>query len=71
MTITRYVTQRGFAKIDFTDSYDEKCSIQKSSSATKNAIWFGQDGAKRMHLTQEQVEELLPILTNFAKTGEI
>lgn len=38
-------TARGFALINFTDSYGAKCSVQKSSLATDDAIWFGVDDA--------------------------
>jgi len=98
-------THRGFDHIEFEDSYNEKCSIQKSSLATAHAIWLGVDDASpqimasqaaqhgvdtaettgwvpfpihedvllttRMHLTQEKVAELLPILQKFVDTGEI
>lgn len=36
-------TARGFALINFTDYYDAKCSLQKSSLATDDAIWLGVD----------------------------
>jgi alkylation response protein AidB-like acyl-CoA dehydrogenase len=96
---------RGFALIPFTDRYGVACTIQKSSLATEDAIWFGVhesepkimasqaaaygvpsgDGTgwvpfpvpdavsmnTRMHLTQDQVRELLPILAHFAETGEL
>lgn len=99
------LTQRGFAHIEFYDKYDAKCSLQKSSLATEDAIWFGVDDADpsimasdaesvgietsekfgwikypipksvllntRMHLTREQVAELLPTLQKFVDTGEI
>jgi hypothetical protein len=87
-------TERGFAVIDFEDRYDQSCSIQKSSLATEDAIWFGVNDADpkilvpnvgwtkypipeevslstRMHLTQDQVKELLPILQHFVDTGEL
>lgn len=92
-------TNRGFSSIEFKDRYDAKCSIQKSSLATEDAIWFGVDDPNpqimasmtkeggtgwvpydipedvilttRMHLTQEQVRQLLPVLQHFADTGEI
>jgi len=98
-------TQRGFATIDFKDRYGSSCSIQKSSLATEDAIWFGINDADpqimasdarrmgiptpatvgwvpfaipeevllstRMHLTQDQVKELLPILQHFAEHGEL
>lgn len=98
-------TQRGFALVEFTDRYGMKCSLQKSSLATEDAIWFGLDDpapkimasdavklglpttettgwisyhipedvliSTRMHLSQEMVKELLPILQKFADTGEL
>jgi len=96
--------QRGFTHASFTDRYDEKCSLQKSSLAFEDAIWLGIDDPKltlfeteelgkyrqvtnreagaalggfklsascRMHLTQEQVQQLLPALTHFAETGDL
>lgn len=35
------VTSRGFALIEFSDSYEQDCSLQKSSSAEEDCIWFG------------------------------
>ena len=90
----RQHTSRGFVYYDFKDRYGVKCSLQKSSLATENAIWFGCDHANprqlipgqgwtpvempeeytadtRMHLTAEQVKELLPILQKFVDSGEI
>lgn len=86
-------TERGTI-IQFTDRYGVDCSLQKSSLATENAIWFGCDDANprimisgqgwvkhpmpsgyiadtRMHLTQDQMRELLPFLKHFADTGEL
>lgn len=34
-------TERGFGIVEFTDRYGVECSIQKSSLATEDAIWFG------------------------------
>lgn len=34
-------TNRGFAIGTFKDHYGTECSIQKSSLATEEAIWFG------------------------------
>lgn len=36
-------TERGFSYSEFSDSYGAKCSIQKSSSAMDDYIWFGID----------------------------
>jgi len=41
----RKKTQRGFAYYEFTDAYGAKCSLQKSSSAMVDRIWFGVDDA--------------------------
>jgi hypothetical protein len=32
---------RGFVVIEFQDRYGVKCSLQQSSLATEDAIWFG------------------------------
>lgn len=72
-------TQRGFAYAEFTDRYGVKCSIQDSSLATESAIWLGvhfagvgyRDVSSRMHLTQDMVAELLPLLKRFVRTGSI
>jgi hypothetical protein len=105
LKITKSKTHRGFAHNTFVDYYGNKCSIQKSSLATDDAIWFGIDDAKpevmaidaaelgiktnettgwvpypipdnvslhtRMHLTRDQVEQLLPILKRFVDTGNV
>ena len=88
--------QRGFQNGKFVDSYNNQCSIQKSSSAMEDFIWLGIDNPKltvfkdesmgqylkttlpktwmvdsRMHLSREQVAELLPILQKFVETGEL
>jgi hypothetical protein len=70
----RVKTGRGFVIYEFKDRCDENCSLQKSSLATEDAIWLGidlQDASKRMHLTVEQVQELIPVLQKFVETGEI
>ena len=89
-------TLRGFNYTKFKDQYGLECSLQKSSNASENCIWFGINKPKltvfenkdmgkyiitempetfmvdsRMHLTQDQVKELLPFLTKFAKTGNL
>lgn len=68
-------TNRGFSLVEFEDSYGVKCTLQKSSLATADAIWLGVHDAKpigsRMHLTRNQVKKLLPILQRFVETGEI
>jgi len=72
-------TQRGFAFAEFEDTNGEKCSVQDSSSAFEAKLWLGQETgthhlgqcSARMHLTQRQVAELMPILQRFVETGSI
>ena len=67
-------TQRGFDYTKFKDKYGNLCSLQKSSLATEDCIWLGIDNPKvdgRMHLSRDQVAELLPILQKFVETGEL
>ncbi len=76
-------TGRGFVIIKFRDKYRQPCSLQESSVG--GCIWLGvyqrtdlntgdplpDDDNFRMHLTREQVEELLPFLQEFVKSGEL
>jgi len=54
-------TQRGFEIGKFTDTYGEKCSIQKSSIATIDAIWLGIDNPKLTVFENEQMGKYLEI----------
>jgi len=45
MKLEKTITSRGFNLIKFNDLYDIECSIQKSSLATDDAIWFGVNDA--------------------------
>ncbi len=71
------LTSRGFAVAHFNDIYGSSCSIQESSLAETSAIWLGVDidfaghRCTRMHLSQEQVRELMPILENFISKGDL
>ncbi len=76
-------TERGFEICEFEDRYGQKCSLQKSSLATEDAIWLGVSNTGphmgssanqdvehgRMHLTKAQVKKLIPHLVKFAETG--
>lgn len=70
-------TARGFKYGRFTDKYGSECSIQDSSIASEPCIWLGVDKSfegnecTRMHLTQDHVKELLPLLKAFLKNGSI
>jgi hypothetical protein len=48
--IVKRNTQRGFRIHEFTDRYGEECSLQKSSIATEDCIWLGQDDVKIMQI---------------------
>lgn len=70
--------EKELSKIAFEDDYKQKCSLQKSNANLENKIWLGVDKDingkavnARMHLTQNQIRELLPFLQKFAETGEI
>lgn len=41
MTMKLKPTRRGFLRGEFSDLYGAKCSLQKSSLATADAIWLG------------------------------
>lgn len=66
---------RGLQGWEFDDSYGSRCSIQDSSNADANHIWLGVTrnfeghACTRMHLTQERVKQLLPLLVFFARFG--
>lgn len=47
-------TERGFSVGGFIDLYGERCSIQKSSLATDDAIWLGIDNPKLIVFENEQ-----------------
>jgi hypothetical protein len=53
MKIYKKKTARGFRLRQFRDRYDFPCSIQKSSLATDDAIWFGIDDAKPKVMARE------------------
>ena len=63
-------TQRGFTIAEFQDVYGSECSIHESSSGLEHCIWLGVH-TNRMHLNQEMVTALLPLLQHFAETGEL
>lgn len=64
-------TQRGLFLLEFTDRNLGRCDLQKSSLATEDAIWIGLSDDRRMHLTQQDVQALLPFLIRFVETGEL
>lgn len=55
-------------RAEFRDRAGLACSVQESTLAHPAAIWLGVD-SDRMHLTQEQVRDLLPVLIHFAYEG--
>lgn len=48
-------TSRGFDLIEFLDRYGTKCSLQKSSLAGDDAIWFGIDDPEPKMLATDAI----------------
>lgn len=67
-------TTRGFRVASFTDAYGERCSVQESSAIADEVegayLWLGAE-ERRMHLSQAQIIDLLPILQHFALHAEM
>ena len=66
-------TSRGFEVICFEDKNGSECSLQQSSLSFyeqpgSSAIWFGRE-ENRMHITDEQLKEILPHLQAWLKNG--
>lgn len=59
---------RGLNIIHFNDIYSESCSLQTSSLATAEALWFGA-GDNRMHIDRRGAAMLAVLLQGFADTG--
>jgi len=70
MELRKEFTGRGFAILYFVDRYGMTCTLQKSSLATEDCVWFGRE-PERMHLSQDMVRDLLPALQHFVDTGEL
>jgi len=63
-------TPRYFDAYTFKDRSGHDCRLQKSSLATEDAIWLGTN-KNMMHLTRDQVRDLLPQLIYFVMSGEL
>jgi len=63
-------TLRGFELIEFLDDNGQECRLSQSSSAEAYKIWLGVT-ENRMHLTQQQVSDLIPHLRQFVQTGSL
>jgi hypothetical protein len=66
-------TERGFEIIHFEDYNGTECSLLQSSLAHyeppgASAIWLGAN-SERMHLTLDQVKELVILLQNWLNHG--
>lgn len=76
MFFKRGKTKKGFDIIEFSDTYGQQCSMQISSIATDDRIWFGVDVAlslenPRMHLNRSQAKEIAKELNYFAEHGSL
>jgi len=56
VTEGKAVTARGFRIDKFVDRYGMKCSLQKSSLATEDAIWFGIDDPEPKIMVSDAVK---------------
>ena len=64
------VNARGFASVQFEDSYSHQGSLRESSALGN--VWLGVDDAElTLHLSRENVRMLLPFLQNFVNDGTI
>ncbi len=65
----------GLPRADFRDAYEDACSIQDAEAGDPPRIMLGANDVNgvpaRMHLTQDMVRELLPLLHRFVETGSI
>lgn len=59
--LLRTATGRGFSVAYFVDRSDVKCSVQKSSLATEDAIWFGPEEADPKVLVPGQGWQKVPL----------
>lgn len=72
-------TQRGFMRGSFRDRDGKECLVQESSLAEEPALRLGaKEGTHvdgqclgTMHLTQEQVAALIPLLQRFVAAGRL
>ena len=61
-------TGRGFELIEFTDLYGAKCSLQQSSLATEDALWFGPDNANPKIMASLEVRSSADVSSAGLKT---
>lgn len=74
-----FPTARGFLRAEFKDGNGDECSIQESSAAEAPFLWLGCNTGThhmgecmaRMHLTQDNVRQLLPLLNRFVAQGNL
>ena len=57
-------TSRGFKFGKFVDDYGHKCSLQKSSNASRSCIWLGVDDVEPQILSQDAIRLGLKQPTN-------
>ena len=50
------ITQRGFIKLLFKDSYNKHCSLQESSNAEDDYIWLGIEDAEPVIMESDAIK---------------
>jgi hypothetical protein len=65
--------KHGLQTIQFEDRDETLWSLRESGQPDEPCLWMGADKPyyKRMHLTQDHIRELLPLLQHFAETGKL
>lgn len=61
LRLTREYTERGFSLGRFNDSYGEKCSLQKSSTAFVDHVWLGIDDPDPQIMASDAIRLGLPV----------
>lgn len=70
MIVKLHRDKLGFLYEEFVDQQEQICRIHESRLNKHNEkyIWLGVEGCE-MHLNQEQVAALIPLLQTFVRTG--
>jgi hypothetical protein len=64
-------TSKGFPVIDFIDHHGNACSMEISSIADPYCLWIGLVGHPKMHISADQLKELMPHFEKFIENREL
>lgn len=71
MSTPNQISGRGLAAVNFHDTNKRAGVLVESNYAEEPRVWLGLDTEEKLHLNMRQVEELLPYLELFARTGRL